>query len=804
MRVLFNWLKDYIEIEENPAEIAEKLTMSGFEVEYIHDFKNDFKNIKTAKVLSVSPHPNADKLKVCNVSIGTSTLQVVCGAPNVDKDQNVVIALPGAELKGGKIEKNIIRGVESNGMLCSEKELGLAAHSDGILILSDDAKIGIDLWQFYKEIDDFVLDIGITPNRGDCLSHLGIAREIAAITGRQVNYTKPQLELLNKTDFAEIIIDSPKLCPRYTGKLIKNVTIKSSPDFIKLRLLACGMRPINNIVDITNYIMLDLGQPLHAFDYDLIKDKTIIVRTARDNEKLVTLDGKERCLTNEDIVIADKENPIALAGVMGGLDTEVTEKTKNIFLESAFFNPPTIRKTAKRLSLQSEASYRFERCVDIENVPFAACKAANLMKEFAGGETTIAVLDCYPIPYQKRHIIFRPERCSVYLGTDEPINYAEKRLKLLSFEINKKRGEWDITVPSFRSDVSIEEDIYEEIARLGFYKEIKPIMPVVAMKARLDNNERLFYNTVRNFLVDNGATEVITYSFVPEKEVEKILMLDKMRGSLVYIKNPLTEEPAVMRPNLVASHLNVAVLNHSRLNYNFKIFEIGKKYLLNNESTEKTGFIEKKVLSLVFSGLVNEKTWYSKEEPYTFFDIKGFIELLLNRILKSSFKLKQIEPDKLPFLHPKESGEILHGQKSLGFIGLVHPDVSSAYELKKDIYLAEIDLELLYQLFSHKTVSYYGISKFPWVDRDITIIAEENICNQDVLNVIFESSEDILKDVKLIDIYRGENIGKNKKSMTYKLFYQSSERTLSDEEVNLVNEKIARSLVNKLNIEFPK
>lgn len=803
MRVLFNWLKDYVEIEESVEEIAEKLTMAGFEVEYIHDFKKDFQNIKTAKVLNVSPHPNADKLKVCDVSIGSNTLKVVCGAPNVEKDANVIIALPGTELKAGRIEKSVIRGVESYGMLCSEKELGLALHSEGIAVLPKEVPIGIDLWHLYKEIDDFVIDVSITPNRGDCLSHLGIAREIAAITGRQIKSSAPEFELLASSDFASIIIESPKLCPRYTGKLIENVSIKPSPIFIKLRLLACGMRPINNIVDITNYIMLDVGQPLHAFDYDLIKDKTIIVRNAKENEKLITLDGKERTLTKDDLVIADKERAIALAGVMGGLESEVTEKTKNIFLESAFFNPPTIRKTAKRLALQSEASYRFERCIDIENVPIAAEKAAQMMRKYADGKASFTILDCYPTPHQNRHIIFRPERCSIYLGTDEPINYAEKRLKLLGFEVNKKRTEWDIKVPSYRSDVSIEEDIYEEIARLGFYKEIKPLMPTISMKAREDNNERLFYNSVRQFLVDNGATEIITYSFIPEKDVDKLLLLDKLKTSLVYIKNPLTEEAVVMRPNLVANHLSVSVLNHSRLNYNFKLFEIGKKYLLDI-ATEKKNFIEKKVLSLVFSGLVREKTWYSKEEPYSLFDVKGFIELLINRVLKSKIMLKQINHEVFPFLHPKESGEILVGQKSLGFMGLIHPDITSKYDLKKTVYVAEIDLEQLFQLFAHKTVNYFGISKFPWVDRDITVIAEENLCNQDILAVIFENAEDILKDVKLIDVYRGENIGKNKKSMTYKLFYQSTERTLSDEEVNLVNEKIARSLINKLNIEFPK
>lgn len=802
MRVLFKWLKDYVEIDANVHEIAEKLTMSGFEVEGVHDFKRDFSNLITGKILNVSPHPNADKLNICEVYIGNNVLKVVCGANNVEKDKNVILALPGADLKGLKIDKTNIRGIDSYGMICSEKELGLALHSDGIAILPDNVKVGQNIWELYPEIDDYILDISITPNRGDCLSHLGIAREIAALTGKNLKKECFKFERVNKSDFADIVIETPKLCPRYTGKLIKNVTIKQSPVFIKLRLLACGMRPINNIVDITNYIMLDLGQPLHAFDYDLIKEKTIIIRNAKENETLVTLDGKERLLNQDDLIIADKAKAVALAGVMGGLESEVTQNTKNIFLESAFFNPATIRKTAKRLGLQSEASYRFERSVDIENVPVASEKAALMMNKFADGEVVSFIVDAYPLPHIPKLIKFRPERCAAYLGTYEPINLAEKRLTSLSFEVEKKRFEWDVIVPSHRNDVSLEEDLYEEIARLGFYKEIKSVMPSVMMKAREDNSERSFYNILRNFLIDNGATEVITYSFLPEKELNKILYLDSVKSNLIYLKNPLTEESVVMRPNLVANHINVAVLNHSRLNFNFKLFEIGKKYLY--ASTDKTNILEKKVLSIIFSGLSSEKTWFSKEENYNFFDVKGFIELLFARTIKSKFLTKQIDYRTYPFLHPKESSEIFYGHKKIGFLGAIHPDVSARYDLKKDLYFAELDLEELFSLFSQKSVTYYGISKFPWVDRDITVIADENLCNQEILAVILESAEDILKDVKLIDIYRGEKIGKNKKSMTYKLFYQSPERTLSDEEVNSVNEKIAKDLINKLNIEFPK
>lgn len=802
MKVLIKWLKEYTNISEAPDQIAEMLTMSGLEVESITDFKNHFKNIKTARILNIVPHPDADKLNICDVSLGDSVVKVVCGAPNVSVGQNVIMATPGAQLSVGKIEKTVIRGVESNGMICSEKELGLALHSDGIAVLPDDTQPGMDLWQLYPEIDDYILDISITPNRGDCLSHLGIAREIAALTNTRLTSPTSQLKLSETSDFANIIVENSELCPRYTACLIKNVTIKPSPAFIKFRLLACGMRPINNIVDITNYIMLDMGQPLHAFDYDLISEKTIIVRNAKQDELFTTLDGKERLLTKDDLVIADKSRTIALAGVMGGLNTEVTEKTKNILLESAFFNPASIRKTAKRLSLQSEASYRFERTIDIATVHTASEKAASMMKNYADGEPVEHILDCYPNPYKNKVITFRPVRCMAYLGCDE-LPQAEKRLSLLNFGIEKKRFEWDITVPSYRSDVTIEEDIYEEIARLGFYKEISTQMPTIKIQARQDNKAMEFKNILRNCLVDNGVTEVITYSFILEKEVALLNLLENLKSFLVYIKNPLTEESVVMRPNLVVNHLNVASQNHSRLNYNFAIFEIGKKYSYQSND-KKAGFVEKNVLSLAFSGLDKEKSWYSQEEKYTFFKVKGFIEQLFMRLLKHKISIKSIAHDVYPFLHPIESAEILSAHNTMGFLGLVHPDVYAKFDLKRDVYIAELDLDKLKQLYLHNTKNYLGVSKYPWVDRDITVIAEENLCNADILSVILKTAGDILKDVKLIDIFRGEKLGKNKKSLTYKLFYQSYERTLSDEEVNIENEKIAKALVSNLNIEFPK
>lgn len=803
MYVLLGWLKDYVDITESAKEIAFKLTMSGFEVEEIIDLKDSFKNCKVGYVNKVENHPKADKLKVCEVSIGTDILKVVCGAPNVSENQKVVIALPGAKLPAGNIEKTIIRDVESYGMLCSEKDLGFTANSTGIIVLPDSVKVGENIWQSaYKDLDDYVLSVNITPNRGDCLSHLGISRELSALIGRPLKKKVFSYQLVDKSDFLSIEIKSPDLCPRYTAMLINNVTIKESPDNLKIRLFACGMRSINNIVDITNFVMLDRGQPLHAFDYDLIKEKKIIVRNAKDGEVIVTLDGKERVLTENDLVIADPEGPIAIAGVMGGLESEVTDKTKNILLESAYFNPPSIRKTAKRLGLPSEASYRFERGVDILGVPESAMLSAIMMKELSGGIFEPIILDAYPKPYRKETIKFIPERCAVYLGNKEIINRAEERLNLLGFTIEKKRFEWDVSVPSHRPDITIEEDLYEEIARLGYYEEISPILPKIKIKSR-KISDRDFLNAIKCKMVDFGGFEVINYSFVLLKEIKKTCAFDLFKDNLIYIKNPLTEEDTVMRPTSLVSMLNVVELNHKRSNYDLFLYEIGKVYRLNSNSNTRK-IEEKKVISLAFSGNLFERSWFSKEEPYDFFNVKGVIEGILEGVLNIPFSVVAIAEEKYPFLNPAVSAEILIDGRLAGFVGLVHPDVIDNYEIRRDVYFAELNYEYLKNLFFEKRTYYYGFSRYPSVDRDITVIVKEELPVADILKIIFSSSAEFLEDVKLIDLFRGERIGIGKKSLTFKLVFQSMERTLNDEEVNIETQKIADNLMKKIEVEFPK
>lgn len=804
MKVLLKWLNDFVEIKDNPTEIAEKLTMVGLETEEVIHTKELFKNVVIGKILKIENHPSADKLKVCEVSIGSDLLKIVCGAPNVEINKYVAVALPGAELQGNKIEKVIIRGVESCGMLCSEKELGLAIHSEGIIIKEGEYKLGEPIYKsLYPDLDDILFVINITPNRGDCLSHLGIARELSAIYGvalKRIITKEPKLVQQAK-DF-KVIIEDPDLCPRYTGKLIKDIVIKSSPDYIKARLSLCGMRPINNIVDITNYIMLGYGQPLHAFDYDLIRNSTIIVRRAKKDEKMVTLDGKERVLNEKDLVIADTDRIIAIAGVMGGANSEVNENTKNILIESAFFDPVSIRKTAKKLGLSSEASYRFERGIDIQNTPRACEIAGKMMVELADGEEICGVLDNYPRQYEEKVVKFRPSRCDTYLGVKLPPEEMERRLIHLRFGLTKKRFEWDVKVPSFRNDISIEEDLFEEIARLGFYHEITTQLPNIPMKSRTDISDRKFFNIIMDTLVDLGGSEIITYSFIREKDLERINYDITNKDKFVYIQNPLSEEKTLMRPTLIVSHLIVAEQNHLRMNYDFAFFEIGKNYHKSNDNGSQ--YQEKKVLGLVFSGLLRNKEWYGSEERFDFFIVKGFLERMCERVCKNKMKVKKVDSSSFKFLHPVESALIILEDKEIGFFGKLHPDVSEKWDLKRDIYVAEIDLNLLKKIYERRENIYYSISRYPWVDRDITIIVDDQVTYDEIMTILLKHSGELVKNIKLVDLYKGSKIGENKKSLTFKLIYQHKERTLSDEEVNSENSRIAKFLVEHFKAEFPK
>lgn len=804
MKVLYKWLCDFLDLNEEPSLIAEKLTMVGLEVEGLIYTKELFKNIIVGRVLEVKNHPSSEKLKVCKVSTGNEELQVVCGAPNVSKNKNVVIALPSAELYGNKIEKMNIKGVDSYGMLCSEKELGLSIHSEGIIVLDDNLKLGNSIYEeAYKDLDDILFEVNITPNRGDCLSHLGIARELSAIFNKPLKkILKKMPDLINSVEEFQIEIEDVNLCPRYTAKLIKNIKIKPSPDFIKARIALCGMRPINNIVDITNYVMIGYGQPLHAFDYDLISGRKIIVRRAKNQERMTTLDGKERILNDTDLVIADTERVIALAGVMGGENSEVNEKTKNILLESAFFNPTTVRKTARSLGLNSEASYRFARGVDISNVP-VACEIAGLMMEkYAEGKSLSGVYDVYPQIPKEVIIKFRPDRCKSFLGVYISHEMIEKRLSGLGFQITKKRYEWDIKVPTYRNDVSLEEDIFEEVARMGFYEDIGTALPVIPMRSREDLLEKRFYTLLVDAFVDFGANEVITYSFIREKDLEKVKYDILEKESFVYLKNPLTEEKTLMRPTFLPSHLAVAELNHLRMNYDFIIFEIGKNYFKAVENEEK--YIEKKAIGVTFSGLHRIKEWYGKEEEFDFYVVKGFFEKLLKRICKTNLDVKPIDQNIYKYLHPIESAIILLSEKEIGYFGRLHPDIYKFWDLKRDIYFAELDLEIIKKIYENVQIQYYNFSRYPWTDRDITVIVDEKMSYKEIITFLLKHSTKLVKEIKLVDLYRGEKIGKGKKSLTFKLIYQSIDRTLSDEEVNAENERLAKLLLDSLNVEFPK
>ncbi|SNR66111.1 phenylalanine--tRNA ligase subunit beta [Desulfurobacterium atlanticum] len=787
MRITYNWLKEFINIEDYSAEeIADILTDIGIEVDSVYYAGKDIEKVVIGKILTIEKHPNADKLKICQVDIGDTVLQIVTGADNIFEGAVVPVALHGSKLPIGiRIKKSKLRGVESNGMLCSEEELGLTTHSDGIMILPEDAnlELGADAVKALG-LDDWIIEYEITTNRPDALSILGIARELKAVLGREIVLPEISYTTIEKkaSEELELVVEDEKGCPRYDGFVAKDVKVKHSPLFMQIRLYLVGLRPINNVVDITNYVLYEIGQPLHAFDESKIKDKTIVVRKAKDGEKIVTLDGVERTLTSSDLVIADTEKPLALAGIMGGEDSGVTYNTTDVVLESAHFDPFTIRKTAKRLGLSTDASYRFERGADIEATIFAAERALHLLQKYADANILSGKVEFYPKPYTPKVIVFNPDKVKKLIGVDIPPRKSFEILASLGFPVKKEQDYIVVKVPSWRKyDISREVDIIEEIVRIYGMKNVKSTYPLMHSDVE---RPRDFFNIVeiKEFLAAKGLTEVINYSFISKKLYETFgLDFD----SLVKISNPLSEEWVGMRDVLFPSLINNCVQNIKRNEKDIAIFETAVTF----EDTGKDLPEERLHLSILLSGKVSEGMF--RERKVDFYDLKGFVEELVDFLnLTPEFER---EEDK-SFLHPGQAAKLIIDGKYAGFLGRLHPDIDEKFEIKQPVYIAEIDLELLLELAKGKVAKFKKLPKFPPVTRDIAVLVDKDVFAKDVEKIIVKSAGKLLEKIKLFDIYEGENIPEGKKSLAFSLTFRSSEKTLSDEEVSRIIEKVVKNL----------
>ncbi|MDK2985528.1 MAG: phenylalanyl-tRNA synthetase beta chain [Clostridia bacterium] len=800
MRVSYNWLKDLVKIDISPEKLSHALTMVGLEVEGEEKLGEEINNVVIGYVKKVESHPNADKLSVCLVDVGKEEdFQIICGASNVREGQKVPVALPGAKLPGGmKIKKAKIRGVESRGMICSAQELGIddvlipESIKNGIWVLDDGAPVGGDFKE-YSSLNDIVFEIGLTPNRADCLSMINVAREVKAITGAglqlpKVEFTETDTPISEK---ATVEIEAPDLCARYSARLIENVKIGPSPDWLQARLRSYGIRSINNVVDITNYVMLETGQPLHAFDYDLLAEHRIIVRRARENEKITTLDGVERTLTSDMLVIADGEKPVAIAGIMGGYDTEVTGKTTNILLESAHFNPANIRHSSRKLGLRSEASNRFEKGVDRAGTVDAANRAAQLLEMLADGKVAKGVLDEYHDPVKPGTLELRIKRANDILGTNLNEEYIIELLERLSFAVEKVKDEiLKVEIPTYRQDITREIDLVEEIARLHGYDKIETTLPEGAAERVIRPAKQVVQDKVRNVLAATGLAEVITYSFISPNAYEKLtLESDNVLRNSIEISNPLSEEQSVMRTTIVPGLLQTAARNNNRRINDLAIFEIGRVFHPSADKLPQENTIA--------AGLVmgeDKIGWQWKKVPRDFFYCKGILENLLQNLnLEASYEpLTDRE-----YLHPGRAARVKVDDKTVGYLGEVHPRVIENFDLVDRACVFEVNLDLIANLYGENRM-YQPLPKYPGVTRDMAIVIKEEIPAAKVEELIERYGKPLISQVRLFDVYRGKQVPEGYKSLAYSLYYQAEDRTLTDEEVAAIHEDIQKELEKQL------
>jgi phenylalanyl-tRNA synthetase beta chain len=805
MLVPLSWLKEYIDIDLVPDVLAEELNLTGTAVESIETLGEGLENVRVGLLLDVQPHPNADKLSVTTVNVGRpETLQIVCGAKNIKPGDKVPVAMIGAHLPNGvEIKAAKLRGVASQGMLCSQTELKTGGDAAGIYILPEDVEVGA-LFAKAMGFDDTVFELEITPNRPDCLSMIGMAREVGAITNK--TYRKPEFSVAesvdNATDAASVKIIDADLCPRYTARIIRGVNIGPSPLWMQQYLQKAGMRAINNIVDITNYVMLEMGQPLHAFDLAKIKGSKIIVRRAKNGEIMETLDGVVRKLDDSMLVIADAERAVALAGVMGGADTEVSDNTVDILLESAYFEPKSIMRTSRSLGLLSESSARFEKGIDPNGTTDAADRAAQLMADLAGGTVSKGIIDVYPKTIMPAKLPLRTDRVNAILGTKFELGEIVSILKRLELspQIVGDTTEMWVRVPTFRPDLEREIDLIEEIARIYGYNRIKSTLPESGKKQGGLSPHQKITEAIKSRMVASGVSEVITYTFIDPIDVDNLQVLegDPYRW-FVKLMNPLSEEQSVLRTTLLASLLRVLKYNVNREQFDVQIFEIGRVFTnkagkdLPNEDT---------MLGIVLSGAWLNDRWYDKARSIDYFDMKGVIETVLDELGVSEGNKDGWSVRKFihPALHPGRSAELLIGEEAIGFFGELHPDAQTAFGLPKT-YVSELNYNKLLNN-AGELKQYKEIPKYPGITLDIAVLVDDTIKQTTLTETIKAAGGAVLESINLFDIYTGKGIPEGKKSLAYSMTFRAPDRTLTDEEALNARERILKKLGKEAGAEI--
>lgn len=790
MKFTLNWLKQYVDFDLSATELSDRLTMLGLEVDAVTELSPGLEQIKVAKILSVQKHPNADKLTLCDVLVGDEPKRVVCGAPNVRVGMLVPIALPGCQMPSGLlIKKSKIRGETSEGMLCSGTELGLPHESIGLMELPETCQCGSTLTNSLSLVDTMI-EVDITPNRADCTSLIGIAREVSGVTGSVLQYPVEAAPALpsNSANFAVEIL-APDACPRYAARLLKNVKIGPSPWWLKRLLAAVGLRPINNVVDITNFVMLEYGQPLHAFDFSKIRGQRIIVRNAAPGETLTTLDGTERALTSEMLVICDAIKPIAVAGVMGGENSEVTPQTTDILLESAFFEPTSIRRTSRSLKLSTDASYRFERGVDPNGTMVTLERATQLLVEWCGATLVDEGIDCNLGTPVHHPINLRASRTCSCLGITIGVEDIAALLKRIGISSNTLDADTlQVTPPSFRVDIEREIDLIEEVARLTGYNQIPSTLPVVPMNLSVQEPSLLLRRKLAHVMVALGAFEAINYSFTTERYCDLLgLAIDDPLRIQLKILNPLADDQGVMRSTLLPGLLENIKHNLNRQTSDIGLFEIGKVFWPVADKEQPQELLR---LGAVFSGRpgVGSPVLHYNDRPFDIFDVKGIVEVLLSQVGIGSpqFTIDHAPP---PYADPDNWITVHFAQKHLGSFGKLSQSTLKGFGLKQAVYSMDFDLDSLATVEVVKP-TFRPLSKFPSVSWDLAVIVSEAIGAGAIVESIMESEFPLIDRVEIFDVYRGQPIADGMKSVALSITYHSDEQTLDDTTVGHIHGQV--------------
>ena len=789
MKVSLTWLKEFVDIDLGVDDLAHRLTMLGLEIESVERPGADVSNVLIGKILEIKPHPDADKLVVCQTDIGLAgPLQIVCGAKNMKAGDIVPTAVVGAKLPGGfEIARRKMRGIESQGMMCSARELGLGKDHEGLLILPPDLPIGADAIPVLG-LDDVIYEIEVTPNRGDWAGMIGVARELAAYFERPLRIPEDSVEESGESVGAltSIVLDEPSLCRRYVGRVITDIQPARTPLWMAQRLIHAGQRLVNPIVDITNYVLLETGHPLHAFDYDKLAENHIVVRRARPGESIKTIDGETRVLRDDMLIIADAQNPVAIAGVMGGADSEVGEGTRRIFLESAWFDPSSVRRSAKALAMNTEASQRFQRGADPEMAVYAANRVARLVAEFCGGKLATGILDVHPDPLLSRSVRLRFARTNALLGTDIPGDSQCSILKRLSFNGAESTPSGALfEVPSWRHDVTREADLIEEIARLYGYENIPATIPRVRKTDTVFAPQEVATRKLRRFLASLGLTELMSLTFSSVDEIRRA-GLDTPEAEIVRLQNPLSETSSTMRVSLLPNLLAAASLNLRRGTSQVKAFELGHVYLAR---TGQELPLEAARLGIVLSGLRENQHWGRQNAPLDIYDLKGIVETILD-ICSAECAWEAAD---YPVFAEGYAGTARQGESILARYGKASESVATGFDIEQEVFLAELDLDAILGV-SREPRAFVAPSAFPPSLRDIAILVDGAVPGHAILESARGAGGKLLRSVDIFDVYTGKPIPPGKKSVALGLIFQSGDKTLTDKDTQKAWDNILKAL----------